>query len=273
MTTSIVPGIAPRADVITVTPALAKEWLTRNTRNRPIRKTTVANYARDMQNGKWAMNGEAIKFSADGTLLDGQHRLNAVITAGVPVQMLVITGLANETQTTMDAGVKRTTGDAFGLADEKNAQMLAAVLKKIWMWDKGDHRFSANINPTTAECAALLAKRPEIRRSVEVAVRTRQTFRQLPPSITGTAHHIFSRIAADEAVWFFARVGDGAALDLGHPILALRNRILAEAGDKGTRVHDHQRMAYLVRAWNATREGRSLVRILQPADAPMPQPK
>ncbi len=266
-----VPGLSPRADVLTIMDSWAG-YLDRNVHNRPIRKNKVVNSARDMQANNWALNGEAIKFAVDGVLLDGQHRLLAIVAADVPVQMLVVTGLANDTQTTMDSGVKRTTGDALGLEGEKNSQMLAAILKKIWMWEQGDHKFSANYTPSTAECAALLAERPEIHRSVEVAIQVRSTFRAMPPSVTGTAHYVLSRVALDDAVWFFARVGDGALSEPGHPILALRARVTNEALS-GAAIQQHQRMAYLIRAWNAVREGRSLARIQQGPKDPMPLPK
>jgi hypothetical protein len=261
----------PAAQVITVTPDQAKEWLKVNTHNRSLRKGNAERYARDMTAGKWLMNGEAIKFGADGTLLDGQHRLTAVVLAGVAVDMLVITGLEGETQETMDAGAKRRTADAFGLRGEKNAAVLASVLKKVWMWQQGDHKFNGYV-PTTPECSTLLEKHPEIHRSVEIAVRVHGTFRALPQSITGTAHFLFSQIAADDAVWFFARIGDGAALEPGHPILALRTRIFNEAQDRSP-VTAHQRMGYLIRSWNAVREGRTLARIQQGPKDPMPTPK
>lgn len=271
MTQTTVPGLHPRADVITVTPALAQEWLDRNLHNRPIRKNKVDSYARDMKSGNWALNGEAVKFAVDGILLDGQHRLHAIVAAGVPVQILVVSGLANDTQTTMDSGVKRTTGDAFGLEGMKNAQILAATLKKIWMWQQGDHRFAANNYPTTAECAELLARHPEIHHSVHVATHIRNTFRPLPPSIVGTAHFVLSQIDAEEAGHFFSRVSDGAGLEPGHPILTLRSRVTNETL-AGTTVQAHQRMAYLIRTWNAVRDGRGLTRIQQGPKDPMPMP-
>jgi hypothetical protein len=262
----------PGVEIITVTPATAKEWLARNTHNRPIRDSKVADYARDMAAGNWALNGEAIKFGTDGVLLDGQHRLHAIVAAGTAVPMLVVAGLANDTQNTMDAGAKRTTGDALGLDGHKNAQLLAAVLKRAWLWEQGDHKFAANYNPTTAECAALLRDHPEIHRSVEIALHVRATFRAMPPSITGVGHYILSNISQDDAVWFFARVGDGAVSEPGHPVLALRTRVTNEALS-GTPVHSYQRLAYLIRAWNAVREGRTLTRILQGPKDPMPMPK
>lgn len=264
----------PTVDVqlVTVTPDMAKQWLQCNTHNRSLRDRAVGDYARDMAAGKWRQNGETIKFAADGTLLDGQHRLKAVTVAGVPVPMLVVTGLDHDTQETMDAGRKRTTADAFALRGETHFTVLASVLKRVWLWENGDYKFSGNQVPTTAECTALLERHPEIRRSAEIASRVHQTFKYIPQSVTGTAHVLFTRIDPAESAWFFTRLGDGAELALGHPILTLRTRAMSEAADRRTTPADRH-MAYLIRAWNAVRDGRELSRIQIAPDAPMPMPK
>lgn len=262
----------PVAQTVAVTPALAATWLQRNNHNRNLRPRAVTDYARDMAAGTWRQNGEAIKFAHDGTLLDGQHRLTALIAANATVIMLIVTGLDPATQETMDAGRKRSTADAFGLRGEANAVILASVVKRVWQWDQGDYRFSGNATPTTAECAALLDEHPELRRSAEIAARVHQTFKYLPQSVVGTAHCVFSRIDGAQAVWFFQRLGDGADLQLAHPILTLRTRAMSEAADR-RQLPPERHMAYLVRAWNAVREGRTLDRILQAPDAPMPMPR
>ncbi len=259
-------------EIVTVTPDLATEWLARNGHNRPLRQRAVTDYARDMDSGHWLQNGEAIKFASDGTLLDGQHRLHAVVMSGADVVMLVVRGLPMSTQETMDAGRRRTTADAFGLRGEVNATVLAAVARRVWMWEQGDYKFVANYTPTMAECSDLLRRRPEIYRSVEVAVRTHQAFRYVPRSITGTCHHLFSRISATDAQWFFARLADGADLPAGHPVLTLRNRATTERTEH-RHVPDHRFTAYLIRAWNAVREDRTLHKIIQAPDAPMPMPR
>lgn len=262
-----------RSEVIVFTPEDAKEILARrNTHNRSLSDKAVANYARDMASGNWLQNGEAIKFATDGTLLDGQHRLAAIVAAGVSVPMLVVTGLPAATQETMDAGRKRSLSDAFSLRGEAHATVLASVLRRVWMWDQGDYRFNGNARPSTAECAQLLRERPELRRSCEVATHVRSLFRYLPPSVVGTAHHLCSRISTDEAVWFFARLGDGAELPVRHPVLTLRNRVMSESAER-VRVPDFRHMAYVIRAWNAVREGRTMDKIIQAPDAAMPMPK
>lgn len=77
-----------------ITPEMAKEYLTVNTENyRGLSKDRVISYSSDMKNGRWQFNGEAIKFDESGKLIDGQHRLHAIVRAGVPVDMLVIRGV------------------------------------------------------------------------------------------------------------------------------------------------------------------------------------
>ena len=262
----------PTAVVVDVTPDVARVWLRNNTHNRRLRERAVQDYARDMAAGHWNLNGEAIKFAADGTVLDGQHRLRAVVAADVTVQMLVVVGLDPAAQETMDTGRKRTTGDVMGLRGEHNAHTLAAILRRVWAWQQGDYKFAGNYAAINRECAQLLAEHPELRRSAEIAVRTRNAFPHIPQSSLGVAHHLFSTIEVDEAAWFFQRIADGAELPLGHPILALRSRVTSERLDS-VRMPESRHMAYLIRTWNATREGRSLDRLVHPPNSQMPMPK
>ena len=73
-----------------ITPKTAEKYLEQNTNNyRRMNRNKVSIYARDMKNGSWQTNGEAIKFNKRGELVDGQHRLKAIMEADVPVKMLV----------------------------------------------------------------------------------------------------------------------------------------------------------------------------------------
>lgn len=268
----LVIGDGPTAVVVTVTPDLAKDLLRRNTHNRRMRDRAVADYARDMAAGHWSLNGEAIKIATDGTVLDGQHRLRSVIAAGVSVPMFVIVGLDPATQETMDTGRKRTTGDVMTLRGETSSTTLAAVLRRVWSWNQGDYRLAGNYSATTAECAQLLAEHPELRRSTEIAVRTRAAFPHIPQSVLGTAHYLFTKLNEGETAWFFQRIADGAELPVGHPVLALRARVTSERLETA-RISESRHMAYLVRTWNAVREGRSLDRLVLAPNSAMPMPK
>lgn len=267
----IEPG-HPTAAVVTVTVEVAKALLRRNPSNRKTRQRAVDAYARDMTAGNWSLNGESIKIDDRGNLLDGQHRLLAVIAAGIPVRMFVVLGIDPDAQETMDAGRRRTAGDAFGLRGEANATTLAAVLRRVWQWDHGNRRLSGAINATTAECVQLLKEHPEIRRSADIAVRVRSHFPHIPQSVLGLGHVLFTRLDPEQAPWFFERLADGAELPVGHPILALRSRVTSERVE-GVRMDESRHLAYLIRTWNAVREGRQLARVTYKTGAPIPDPQ
>ena len=88
MTMTSLPPLSPIAalpspgEVVMVTPELAAEWLTHNTHNRGLKPIAIKRFAEDMTTGDWQWNGESIRFAADGTLLDGQNRLHAIVDSG-----------------------------------------------------------------------------------------------------------------------------------------------------------------------------------------------
>lgn len=98
-----------------ITPDIAQQYLSKNTTNRQLRQKVVSQYARDMRLGSWQLTHQGIAFNCDGTLLDGQHRLAAIIESGASIPMLVARGIASQSQLVMDDHLKRTTGDSLSL--------------------------------------------------------------------------------------------------------------------------------------------------------------
>ena len=96
-----------KAELTTITPEQAEDLLLRNDHNRSIETARVLQYAQDLRRGEWQINGEAIKVADTGRLLDGQHRLMAILEADTPMTTLLITGMPETTQETMDQGRPR----------------------------------------------------------------------------------------------------------------------------------------------------------------------
>src|SRR5882724_10236142 len=90
------------AEVITITPRDATEWLRCNKNNGPLRKRHGEFLARFITSGNWQVNGKAIVIADDAQVLDGQHRLFAIIDAGKPIQSLVVYGINPEAFSTID---------------------------------------------------------------------------------------------------------------------------------------------------------------------------
>ena len=79
------------ASVQEVTPEQAAAWLSNNPRNRPLMENRVAAYTSAMRSGGWAEKSrDPIEVLDTGRLLNRQHRLTAVIRAGIPVRMRVV---------------------------------------------------------------------------------------------------------------------------------------------------------------------------------------
>src|SRR4051794_2644385 len=93
--------------LVQVTPEIAREWLESNHNNRPLRGDNVKALARDMRNDDWRLVGDPIRIDRLGNLIDGQHRLAAVVDSGVTIPFYVATGLEPEDKRVIDAGIKR----------------------------------------------------------------------------------------------------------------------------------------------------------------------
>jgi len=102
--------------VMNVTPEVAKTFLGNNTNNRKIRKTQVAQISGVMKRGEWKLSPQGIiVHSPTGRLLDGQHRLLAVVDSGINVPMMVTFIEDEEVFRVLDQGVKRSTADIFAV--------------------------------------------------------------------------------------------------------------------------------------------------------------
>lgn len=101
---------AMQTKTMTVTPALAAEWLERNYQsNRVIRWPRVQQLAQCIRAGHWQLTHQGIAFDTDGTLIDGQHRLYAILETGESVPMSVTTNAPTESFGVLDQGLVRQT--------------------------------------------------------------------------------------------------------------------------------------------------------------------
>jgi len=104
-------------DVQTITVTKAKELLEGNHSNRPIRESVVRGYAEAMTKGQWRLTHQGIAIDARGNLVDGQHRLLAVIESGKPLKTMVTVyaGTASPLWNPVDIGAGRNAGDITGI--------------------------------------------------------------------------------------------------------------------------------------------------------------
>lgn len=78
-----------KSEIILVTPNQAKSWLESKGNNRKLSLTHVRYLVNEIKSGRWRLTHQGIAFGDDGRLLDGQHRLAAIIEAGMATNMMV----------------------------------------------------------------------------------------------------------------------------------------------------------------------------------------
>lgn len=124
---------------MTIGPDEAAELLKRNINgNRPVKTNKVHDYAKYMAEGRWIRNGEALRITESGTLLDGQHRLMAVIESGATVTFdvaVIPDDEAEQAFLTMDNGLRRSVSD-FVEGENKNDR--AAIARVMFCIENGD---------------------------------------------------------------------------------------------------------------------------------------
>lgn len=134
-----------------ITPQWASKVLeTRNPHNRNVSEPYVKKLARDIQCGSYLLTHQAIAFDTNGDLIDGQHRLHAVVLAQKPVKMLVVSGVeptaklngsSIHTFSVIDSGRARRVGQMLQMEGYKYATRIAATARVLAQMCMGSHEF------------------------------------------------------------------------------------------------------------------------------------
>ena len=117
--------------IITVTPETAMELIGANYKNqRNVKDTNVSKLAQVMKRGEWnPYVGDLVRMTRDGILVDGQHRMLAVIESGVTCRFLFAGNFDLSDFPHIDTGVSRSAADSLG--STPNATKCAATLKAV----------------------------------------------------------------------------------------------------------------------------------------------
>lgn len=240
-----------------ITPDIANEWLVANVDNRDIDQQRVKLYARDMQHGRWQLNGEAIKFN--GTeLIDGQHRLLAVVLANATIRSLVVRGLATSAKSTLDSGKNRSLKDVLGFRGEVDRSNLAAALGWLHKFETGAERWGT-AQMTKGDAILLLERHPGIR-DVGPIVQPLRKENLIPRGLAWALAYRFTQIDQDAGIDFFRKLASGANLAEGHPILQLRQWLIGShsANRRRSGVRPYVTLGMVLKTWNLYRDGRTV---------------
>jgi hypothetical protein len=214
-----------------VTPDVARNWLSVNTANRAINKKLVDRLSSQMKRGEFVTNGEAIIFSDDNRLIDGQHRLNACVLSGVSFRSVVVRGVHHNAFYTIDTGSARTAADALQILGSKNAAQLAAAAKAAIVLDSEHPNFAGFV--PHSEIIDWIEKNSDIRDWTSWFCANSKNRALAEPSLLISISCLASRRFDPERVrHFFQSCHDGIGLDKTDPAYVLRERLIANRTGK-----------------------------------------
>ena len=269
------------ARIVLLTPEIALGWLKRNSLNRSFSRDTAKVLSSEMRNGYWKENGEAIMFDRAGVLIDGQHRLQAVLDSGYEYLVPVITGIEAETRPTVDTGKKRSGAANLQMAGEKNSTILASALMLWRGYAARDVR--AMTHPAQGEperrtsiprIMEYVDEVPGIREAVteSMSLRAAGQGRAFVPASEAALVWLAiveSGASKSRATEFLGCVLSGFNLTEDSPIVGLRRRLL-EGLRPGLRMDKRERLALVLKTWQLWSTGRTRKVIVWSPSEPFP---
>lgn len=229
-----------KLDIVTMTPQWAEALLANNPKNRKPKQGHIAALARDMQRGDWQLNGDAIRVSQEGVLLDGQHRLLACVKSGVAFQTILIRGLSADVRATIDSGAVRTYADRLSMRGVPNASQVAAAGRLVVGLASGE---LIHAKLTASEGDRLLAAHPGL---VDSASFCLKAFPKMQSRLAAI-HYVGTYLGMHDRADTFVDVWRSGIPDYpGDPAHNLRERVLRQ----GTKIPADEIFRLLVTSWN-----------------------
>jgi len=248
-------------------------------RNRPLNKKWVDAITEEMKRGRWKPNGKAILLSREGIIGDGQHRVNAIIKSGVTIYAHVYHCGDLEDFATWGWVKPRTLADAFCSGDEGDEWMANGAAKAglvsafVALRDAQAGKPRRARKPSHTEGWEIWKDNPDLLDSFEfcrsvgaVKFTNNQVYKA---SKLYACHCMFARIAGnDEADDFVRKLTSGVGIIERDPVYILREKLFRLQSEssylrvQGTKGLDTLEYNYVIYAWNKTREGKKIDRIL-----------
>ncbi len=252
-----------------ISSSTAAEMLEGNTSNRNVSDYKVDEYAMAMKKGNFPFTGEPIQITKKGRLLNGQHRLLAIIKSGVTIELLVVRGVEEDTFKYMDTGKPRSASDVLSIEGIEYPSRIASIAKFAIKFKQGHLGIAANQNTgngsnklTNSEVSEFVNKNHQLLKvSMEYGYSSENNkVRILPGSLLGGLYFVFSKIDDDKASEFCTKLVNGINLGQNSPIRLLRQRLL-QANKSKSKLAPYEKLALIIKAWNALRDGKPVSQI------------
>ena len=245
-------------------PKEALKLLEGNDANRGIKKVHLEWLRLQMNEDKWRpQTGESIKISKTGKLIDGQHRLNAIVKSGKTYEFLVVTDLEDEVYTVIDSGVSRTGGDALHVLGVSSAYSLSAIIRAYSSLELKDFDGGKNVKRINSEDIVNMYKTNPVQwealnnKAGNLYVSFHRTLTQ---KFIGSWYKYLSERAPEKAEEFFSKLCLGVNIKTTIDSVGVYRDWLIDMKMNRMRQTSKDRNGYFILAWNTFIEGKKFRR-------------
>ena len=214
--------------IISITPADATRFLENMVNNRPPAPRHVTFLANAMRRGEWEVTGQPIIFSGSNIkskLIDGQHRLLAVVSSGITIQSLAVFDAGENSYTKLDQGRGRSASDCLMVANRRPvANALRCIFNELTA-EKGSLITISNHKPTNEQVTKLYGDYPGVVTAASFISGLSRTRKLIGH---GAGAYCLFRMRMDnveQADKFMEKIHTGEGLSARSPILSLRNQL------------------------------------------------
>lgn len=220
-------GITIETAVETITPAIAEKLLLLNTSNRPVKQGNVDRIASAMQNGNFYPNGDCIRIDQDGNIIDGQHRLLAIIKSGLSFAFEFKRGFVRkEAYMSIDGGSRRSLADRLKHFGFKDCNACSSFTKTGVAYKKDSRTLNQrHPNLDDESCINILKHHPDFRHSYHAmkSWASKDTLFGISDRGTHLVHYLLMKHHRASAIKFFDILTNNyVGLAKGHPVYQLR---------------------------------------------------
>lgn len=244
-----------------ITVEKAQAFLLKNKSNRPINKSNLDALILQMKKGLFHATGESIKIDENGVLVDGQHRLQAIVKTGKEFQLPVVRGLSPEAFKYIDTGKKRTAADVLGIDGVPNPTRVAAVVSFVLnfsgnRYSDASQNNKKNVYVTNAIVSEFVSKNKDsiIESMAAGFVKENSLF---SGTLLAGLHYEFKKINQNTADDFIWKIATGDKVEVNSPIWLLRRIFICDQRSV-KKIPRLVKTALICKTWNIVREGKKI---------------
>jgi hypothetical protein len=253
-----------KIEKVLVNPKMASQLLETMDKNRRPKSARVSLYSSAMINGRWKEDtGELIKISKKGKLIDGQHRMLAVVKSGKSIYFHFAKEIDDSVFDVLDTGSARSSADVFHIKSVKNANVIPSIIAFYTATKQGlSVKSQIDARMISSELLDAYYSREKFWSftAAKSCLWYTQFSKVLAPSIIGGFYSLFYDISPVDAEDFMNQLCTGQDIS-NTSILILRKRLIDDKMST-KRMILSIKCALIIKAWNYYRSS-SEIKILK----------